>query len=101
MEGLGTDSMGCESVLIGGGNVGGQDKMICVSQETGVSLSELMAHNTEAYALFFCGTQDNEPTCVPSRPGEYTGVLSAADLDGDGVGDVCDPNSRSNTLIGT
>src|SRR5690606_1899744 len=36
------------------------------------------------YPLFFCGTPDDEPTCVPSRPGEYSGAIAADDLDGDG-----------------
>jgi hypothetical protein len=39
----------------------------------------------KTYAAFFCGEPQNEPTCVPSRPGEFTGVPSAGDEDGDGV----------------
>ncbi|HOD00449.1 MAG TPA: thrombospondin type 3 repeat-containing protein, partial [Myxococcota bacterium] len=40
-------------------------------------------------ALFFCGVPDNEPSCLPSRPGEYNGVTSDDD-DGDGVADGVD-----------
>ena len=122
MDGLGYGSPNCEPLVINGANVCGKDKIICTVQEIGHKLAELIQHNTDAYALFFCGVPDNEPTCIPSRPNEYNGAITQSDADGDGVdnnidncvttfnpvrpmdngqqadynqdgkGDVCDPN---------
>ena len=45
-----------------------------------------------AYPAIFCeGEPSDEPTCLPSRPGEFTGELTDDDLDGDGV-----PNAEDN-----
>ena len=43
-----------------------------------------------SYPLFFCDTPPDEPTCIPSRPDEYTGEIetgpaSLSDYDGDGI----------------
>ena len=72
-------------------------KSICVKRETGSTLAEITTaalaaspKQTKLYALFFCSTPDKEPTCVPSRPKEYTGKASATDADGDGVVDSKD-----------
>lgn len=59
-----------------------------------VSLAELTAANTASAALFSCGSVENEPTCVPMRPGEYSGAIGeqgdGRDSDGDGVLDDSD-----------
>jgi hypothetical protein len=78
--------MACEAL-----DVCGRAKQACVSPDTGgISLAQITAAIETSYPLFFCGTPDDEPTCVPSRPGEYTGVPAADDLDGDGIGDAAD-----------
>jgi imidazolonepropionase-like amidohydrolase len=75
IEALGGD--GCETL-----DVCGKTKSVCLA-ETGRTLAEL----TEAspYPLVACADPPNEPSCVPARPGEYDGVVSDADRDGDGV----------------
>lgn len=45
---------------------------------------------TKTYDAFFCGAPPGEPTCVPSRPGEFDGLGGPSDLDGDGVADSAD-----------
>ena len=74
-----------------------KDKSICVKREVGKTLSELKTAalaakpvQTKLYPLYFCKTPDKEPTCVPSRPSEYTGKPSATDSDGDGIVDSKD-----------
>ena len=81
------DPEGCEPL-----NVCGRQKRICLQRETGFSLATLQAALSvgETYPLFFCGVPDNEPTCVPSRPGSYDGSTSASDGDGDGIPDASD-----------
>jgi hypothetical protein len=88
---VGTDELGgkaCEAL-----DVCGQARLACVAQDTkNVStLAKLKAAIDPTYPLFFCGEPDLEPTCVPSRPGEYTGEITNQDPDGDGVidGDNC------------
>jgi cytosine/adenosine deaminase-related metal-dependent hydrolase len=44
---------------------------------------------TSAYPAIFCDAPAQEPTCVPSRPGSYNGP-TATDADGDGVDDTTD-----------
>lgn len=68
----------------------GVSKSACVQRETGLPFAVLAKANTTSYGLFFCGTPPGEPTCIPSRPGEYTGQPAEDDLDGDGVEDVQD-----------
>ena len=71
-------------------------KIVCVKSETGMTLAELQAANSGSYGLFFCGTPDDEPTCVPSRTRAideekpYTGEVTEQDSDGDGIDDVED-----------
>jgi hypothetical protein len=89
----------CESL-----DVCGTTKMICPLRETWwfglamlgrpLSLGALEAANAGSYDLFFCGQPEAEPTCVPSRPGEYTGLPvmtgMTRDRDGDGIRDGAD-----------
>ena len=77
----GLAGMACEAL-----DVCGAAKQACVVGDTGgTTLAQIQAAIDPIYPLFFCGTPDNEPSCVPSRPNEYTGVPAADDDDGDGV----------------
>lgn len=59
---------------------------VCAKRETGKTIAEMQAAiGGTPYPLYFCGTPTDEPTCVPSRPNEFTGVPSADDTDGDGL----------------
>jgi large repetitive protein len=80
----GLDS-GCEAL-----DVCGSDRSICLEREFGVTYGELSAQvaaGNPAYPAFFCGEPDGEPTCVPSRSGEFSGEAAAGDPDGDGLAD--------------
>lgn len=85
---------GCESFP---GGIRGFAKTVCVQRELGESFATLQSNNKTSYPLFFTGTPQNEPTCVPFRPPVpgretgYTGIPMAGDIDGDGV-----PNSMDN-----
>jgi hypothetical protein len=72
-------------------DVCGAAKAACL-EETGRSLAELLA--ASPYPLFACAPPPNEPSCVPTRPGEYDGTRREDDGDGDGVGDVRDACPR-------
>lgn len=64
-----------------------QNKSLCAKLDTGSDLATLRSEAGEInYELFFCETPTNEPSCVPTRPDEYTGITDA-DKDGDGVPD--------------
>jgi hypothetical protein len=71
-------------------DVCGDERRICVSREVGETFASIAAAVSGAYPAVFCGAPPDEPTCVPSRPGEYSGP-DASDPDGDGViaGDNC------------
>jgi hypothetical protein len=79
---------GCEPI-----EVCGAQKSLCAERETGKGLAALKAtYGIEPYELFFCGPPRDEPTCIPSRPGEYEGKITATDKDGDGIAneqDLC------------
>lgn len=82
MEGLaaGTQNQ-CEAL-----DVCGVDKRVCAERETGKTLAALeTAAGKPIYRLFACGAPTDEPSCVPLRLGQYDGVASADDPDGDGV----------------
>lgn len=75
----------------------GASRSACVFDEIGVTLAQLAAAvGQDAYSLFHCGTPADEPTCIPSRPAQvagstvYSGERTAADLDGDGIGNAAD-----------
>lgn len=76
---------GCETV-----DVCGTPRTICASAEFGTSWADLETALAAAYPATFCAaTPENEPTCVPSRPGQYDGI-TATDADGDGLTDDVD-----------
>lgn len=86
---LGESEDDCESL-----DVCGASKSICTSRELGTTVAtlqaELLDKDANVYGLFFCGVPDDEPTCVPSRPGEFDGQISEDDPDGDGIPSVDD-----------
>jgi cytosine/adenosine deaminase-related metal-dependent hydrolase len=55
--------------------------------DSGFTLAELETAASATYPLFTCDDPPNEPTCIPARPGEYDGIPSELDRDGDGVAD--------------
>jgi imidazolonepropionase-like amidohydrolase len=91
---------GCDPI-----DVCGASRAACVSRELGTSLSDLSGMNAEGYPLFFCdgSTPTDEPTCIPSRDAmeplpspivdgsnRYSGMITADDMDGDGIPDADD-----------
>lgn len=73
---------GCESL-----DVCGSDKRVCAAADLGGSptLAQIKSATDAHYPLVVCGPQADEPSCVPSRPGQYDGSVSEEDLDGDGI----------------
>jgi hypothetical protein len=66
-------------------------KRLCATREIGKSYATLKGEvEADTYDMFFCGVPPGEPSCVPFRQGEFTGVPSANDADGDGFADVVD-----------
>lgn len=83
LDQLGT---GCETL-----DVCGAQKSVCAQREYGQNFQDLaMTVSTQGYGPFFCGAPSDEPSCVPSRPGEFTGQASDGDPDGDGIPDAQD-----------
>jgi cytosine/adenosine deaminase-related metal-dependent hydrolase len=79
----------CEAI-----DVCGQARRVCAMREFTVTYATLAAAaagaSPPAYPAIFCDTPPQEPTCIPSRPGQYTGELTKADPDGDGVATATD-----------
>jgi cytosine/adenosine deaminase-related metal-dependent hydrolase len=67
-----------------------QPRAVCLTRDLGISYAALASAVPGAYPAFFCGTPPNEPTCVPSRPGEFNGQSTAGDVDGDGEPNASD-----------
>lgn len=66
--------------------VSGPAKAACLTRELGINYQTLLSSNRGSYPLsFFKLDPYNEPTCVPSRPGEYLGYSTPGDPDGDGI----------------
>ncbi|MBU1222107.1 amidohydrolase family protein [Myxococcota bacterium] len=76
-------------------DVCGEAKSVCVQNDLGTNLAGLTTSLNatvgtgfyDVYPLFFCETPYAEPSCIPARVGEYTGVPAAGDADGDGIAD--------------
>ena len=70
----------------------GVAKKACVADDpsTSTTLSAVVSALAPIYPLYFCGVPTNEPSCVPMRPGEYGGLATTNDQDGDGVEDAND-----------
>ena len=76
-------------------DVCGSAKKACTQKDTGKNYETISG--LAKYPLFFCGTPDDEPTCVPQRKRPldttsqnttmYEGAVSAQDSDGDGIPD--------------
>ncbi|HVR96477.1 MAG TPA: amidohydrolase family protein [Thermoanaerobaculia bacterium] len=71
-------------------SVCGTPKTVCLEKDTGLDYAQLAQANATFYGLVFCGPPPGEPTCVPSRPGEYSGRPGPGDGDGDGIADGAD-----------
>ncbi|HMR75571.1 MAG TPA: amidohydrolase family protein [Polyangiaceae bacterium] len=72
-------------------DVCGVQKSVCAQSDTGVALAAIKSSAEAVAPLATCGAPPAiEPTCIPSRPGEYTGVPSGTDADGDGIDDASD-----------
>ncbi len=88
-EGLMTNlgaTTGCEAL-----DVCGVQKAVCSEAETGSTIAQhRSAIASNAYDLFFCETPPMEPSCIPFRSGEFMGVGSGTDDDGDGVANDLD-----------
>jgi len=87
MSGLmGAQASTCETET-----VCGREKLVCAQADAGITMAAIRgAVNTNSYELYFCDDPLNEPSCVPFRPGDYVGMTSATDQDGDGIDDVDD-----------
>jgi cytosine/adenosine deaminase-related metal-dependent hydrolase len=90
LEALGETQATCDAMSVCGGA-----KRICVTRESGTTLASLTATVGPIYPLFFCDTPTDEPTCHPSRLSpailpNFTGVPTASDADGDGIGNAGD-----------
>jgi large repetitive protein len=106
---------GCETVTICT-----QSRRLCAQREFNQTFATLSAAVPLAYPAVICTPPADEPTCLPTRPTEYDGIVSGdmdgdgrldgqdncprtfnpirpmdsgaqADVDGDGMGDACDP----------
>ena len=72
-------------------DVCGAQKRACVAEDTATTLQALKEAAKLYAPLANCGGAPSlEPSCTPLRPGEYTGVSSGDDQDGDGVKDSVD-----------
>jgi hypothetical protein len=76
---------GCETL-----DVCEASRSLCAEAELGIAWPALEKAVAGAYGAIQCGeVPDDEPTCVPSRPGEYSGS-TGDDADGDGLSDAED-----------
>jgi len=79
----------CETI-----NVCGEPRAICAAREfSGTNYFTLAATvlSPDGYPAFFCSAAPtDEPTCRPTRPGEFTGLRTPGDGDGDGFGNDTD-----------
>ncbi len=71
-------------------DVCGAAKTVCTQEEFGSAYAAIQNTVSGAYPSFFCGAPSGEPTCVPIRTSEFSGMASATDADGDGIDDQND-----------
>jgi cytosine/adenosine deaminase-related metal-dependent hydrolase len=71
-------------------SVCGTDRAVCAEREFGDAYASIAAEVSGSYPAFFCGVPDDEPSCVPYRGGEFDGLITADDSDGDGFVDADD-----------
>lgn len=67
-------------------DVCGVQKRACLSELGNATIASLSNAIDDYYPLFFCGTPDLEPSCVPYRD-EYAAGIAPGDADGDGIDD--------------
>lgn len=71
-------------------------KTVCVQSDIGKTYAQLVAAAGNQYGPYFCDEPPGEPTCVPMRSESvagstvYSGLVTAADDDGDGIDDGAD-----------
>ena len=83
IDALATDASKCEAL-----DVCGASQKACVELDTGSTIASLTSESgSPPYPLFFCEIPEDEPSCTPLRPEEYTGAVSDEDGDGDGLTD--------------
>ncbi len=64
----------------------GQARQVCTDTEWSLTFEQMLQSAPGGYPVTYCDdTPPLEPTCVPSRPGEFTGAITADDPDGDGI----------------
>ena len=70
----------------------GEEIAVCVDSDFSDGLAATLAANQDSYALMACdAVPDGEPTCTPSWPGQFNGVVVVGrDDDGDGVANDVD-----------
>ena len=69
-------------------DVCGEDRSICLPEEA-PSLDNILDKGGDQQQPYYCGEPQNEPTCVPARPAEYSGRTDN-DRDGDGISNETD-----------
>jgi imidazolonepropionase-like amidohydrolase len=79
------DAGQCETITVCDG-----ERTICAERDTGFDWATIIGAASGNYEPFFCDSPTDEPSCVPARPDEYSGMSSADDQDGDGVADADD-----------
>ncbi len=106
-----------------------QSRRICAQREFNKTYATLASQVPLAYPAVICAAPADEPTCLPTRAGEYDGITATdmdgdgrvdgtdncprtfnpirpmdqgvqADVDNDGVGDACDPTPVGSDLDG-
>ncbi|MBK9031905.1 MAG: lamin tail domain-containing protein [Myxococcales bacterium] len=115
---------GCETLT-----VCTKARRVCAQREFNQTYAVLAPRVPLAYPAIICAPPADEPTCLPTRAGEYDGVVAGdqdgdgvvdgsdncprvfnpirpmdhgaqADVDADGVGDACDPTPVGTDLDG-
>ena len=84
--GAAAQATACDSL-----DVCGTMRAVCLQGDTEFDYAGMIAAaQSPPYALFYCDTIPDEPSCTPLRPSEFTGQVSAEDTDGDGLENAAD-----------